>query len=124
MIKRKICNHEGCDNPRWARGFCKFHDTKVPIVKEKKAYSIPKFSEKKKQELVKYKRVRDKFMTGKVCAVCGKDATDLHHMKGRIGELLVDVTCFLAVCRPCHQKIEDNPAWAKENGYSFDRLTT
>jgi hypothetical protein len=23
----------------------------------------------------------------------------------------------MAVCRPCHQRIHDNPAWAKEQGY-------
>jgi hypothetical protein len=24
---------------------------------------------------------------------------------------------FMAVCRPCHNKIHDNPAWARDKGY-------
>jgi len=56
------------------------------------------------------------------CKVCGKSATDVHHMRGKIGEDLTDSRYFLAVCRGCHTLIEENPTWAKEKGYSLNRL--
>ena len=71
-----------------------------------------------------YKILRDDFLKDHfVCEVCFKNpATDVHHKKGRLGELLTLVRYFLAVCRSCHTKIETNPKWAKENGYSESRL--
>ena len=53
---------------------------------------------------------------------CKGLATEVHHKKGRIGKLLTDIRYFLGVCRECHNKIELNPTWAKENGYSLNRL--
>ena len=42
-------------------------------------------------------------------------------MRGRLGDLLVDPRFFLGVCRRCHDRIELNPAWAHEMGYSVSR---
>lgn len=53
---------------------------------------------------------------------CTIRATEIHHMKGRIGSLLTDKRYFLAVCRNCHNYIEMNPLWAKEKGFSLSRL--
>ena len=53
---------------------------------------------------------------------CNSESQDIHHRKGRIGALLIDSNYFVAVCRTCHTEIELNPIWAKENGYSLDRL--
>lgn len=53
---------------------------------------------------------------------CNGDPTeDVHHKKGR-GEYLLDVATYLATCRACHQYIETHVKWAKENGFSEDRL--
>jgi len=64
------------------------------------------------------------FYNNPLCEVkfCDNLATEIHHKKGRIGKLLTDTSNFLAVCRQCHQKIELNPIWAKEQGYSKSRL--
>ena len=57
------------------------------------------------------------------CGVCrNKKATTVHHMKGRIGPLIYDKRWFLSACMPCHEEIELNPQWAKEQGYSINRL--
>jgi len=63
------------------------------------------------------------FYNNPLCEVkfCDNLATEIHHKKGRIGKLLTDTSNFLAVCRQCHQKIELNPIWAKEQGYSKSR---
>jgi hypothetical protein len=43
-------------------------------------------------------------------------------MKGRIGDLLTDRRYMLPVSDRGHKKIELNPDWAKEMGYSLSRL--
>lgn len=53
---------------------------------------------------------------------CGRRATEIHHKKGRIGFLLIDLRYFMAVAEPCHKKIERSPAWAKEKRFSVSRL--
>ena len=49
-------------------------------------------------------------------------AEEVHHKRGRIGDLLLDETHWLAVSRKGHVKIEMNPRWAKEMGFSESRL--
>jgi len=71
-----------------------------------------------------YKVIRDRFLCEHFsCAVCGEVTLDLcvHHMRGRIGSLLTDERYFLPVCPDCHLRIELNPIWAKEHGYSLTR---
>jgi len=50
------------------------------------------------------------------------ETTDIHHKKGRIGKLYLDITFWIALSREGHCMVEENPEWAKENGYSLDRL--
>ena len=61
----------------------------------------------------------------RICDVkgCWRDATDIHHMKGREGDLLLDKKYWMPVCRKHHIYIEKHPVWAKENGYSLNRLS-
>jgi hypothetical protein len=40
-----------------------------------------------------------------------------HHMKGRIGSLLMDKEFWLGVSRRGHRWIHDNPKWAREQGW-------
>lgn len=49
-------------------------------------------------------------------------AIEIHHKKGRTAELLTDARYFLAVCRCCHDYIENNVSEAKEKGLSLSRL--
>ncbi len=60
-------------------------------------------------------------ITGKWMHDCTGLATDIHHKKGR-GEYLLFEPSWMPVCRSCHQYIEINVEWAKEKGYSEDRL--
>jgi len=39
-----------------------------------------------------------------------------------VGNLLLDITHWLAVCRACHNWIENSPREAKEMGFSVTRL--
>jgi len=62
------------------------------------------------------------FLEGKRCPITGGIATEVHHMKGREGVMLLDTKYWLAVSREGHVKIELNPEWAKEMGFSVSRL--
>lgn len=54
--------------------------------------------------------------------ICTEYSTDVHHKEGRIGELLLDDTKWLALCRSCHEWVEHNPEEAKEKGFSIKRI--
>lgn len=89
---------------------------------------IKKVSKKQLENLKEYRKVRDEFMKqNRTCQArlqgCTVKATDLHHKKSRIGDLLTDTKFFMAVCRQCHNKIEDGGAWVYEQGLKIKRLT-
>lgn len=126
-IKSKPCVIEDCDYPRWAKGYCRYHqflrEDKRDATKKKKKSAIPPFSQKQLKRLETYSVARSEYLTDNPnCQVCGTEASEIHHKKGKIGELLWNKTFFLSVCRQCHTKIELNPYWAKENNFSVDRL--
>jgi hypothetical protein len=55
-----------------------------------------------------------------VCQSLGKDiqlATEIHHKAYRFGDLLFDKRYFASVCRPHHEYLHNNIAWAKKNGW-------
>ena len=92
---------------------------------------IAKVSAKQSKALNQYAKIRQKFLLGKWCAYHGKPClpTDIHHAMGRVGfaddqeiPLLLDVRYFIPLCREAHKYIEENPKFAKENGYSESRL--
>lgn len=87
---------------------------------ENKQKNINPFSEKRNKQLKLYRQVRDVYMKEKtICEVneCARKSEDLHHKNGRIGEMLYNTAYFMAVCRSCHQKIHNNPSWARNNNY-------
>lgn len=89
--------------------------------------TINQFSETRAKENKIYLTLRKVFLENhKFCEAnlpgCGKQANQIHHGSGRCGKKLLDVKTFIALCMPCHQHIELNPLWAKENGYSLIRL--
>lgn len=57
-----------------------------------------------------------------VCAVSDNPATQVHHMKGRDGDLLLDERFWLPVSADAHEEIERNPKWAFDMGYSLSRI--
>jgi hypothetical protein len=111
----------------------------IPIIKDKCQYHywqgkrkriavkpvlIKPISDSQSKRLAEYRKVRDEFMkTKNVCEVfgCYNKPTDLHHKKPRAYHLC-DVSIFMAVCRPCHTKIESEDSWARENGYKLNHL--
>lgn len=97
-----------------------------PKSPKKEFKPIPVMSAKRKKENAKYLKDRMDFLNkpeNKMCRVFTKlQATEVHHMKGRTGKLFLDQKFWLAVSRKGHQKIEMNPDWAKENGFSLNRL--
>jgi hypothetical protein len=85
---------------------------------------LKKISDKRAKQLREYAKLREAYLRAfPSCAVCGIEATDIHHKAGRSGDRLNDTSNFLAVCRACHSKIELNPTWAKVKGYSKSRLS-
>lgn len=142
-----------CDNPIWARGLCLACDkvankSKYEIKKKvgntanathkllgqklghsvqplKRSYIKP-ISDKKASELKEYRLVRDKFFKDNpICQFDGCNSKDiqLHHAKGRLGNLLSDVQYFRSLCDTHHRYVETHPLEAKQMGLSLDRLT-
>lgn len=63
-----------------------------------------------------------------VCRVCQGEqeempnrATECHHMKSRIGALLMDERYWLPICRMHHIFITEHSLWAIQNRYSLPR---
>ena len=52
----------------------------------------------------------------KVCVVCGRKATEVHHYAGRAGKLLLEESLWLAICRSCHTDIHNQPTIARHLG--------
>ena len=112
-------------------------DKETEASKPKKEYKglqrgglVKKVSEKRKEQNDVYSIMREKFLNSKKrCECCGeavenRDPTkflEVHHMKGRTNELLLDRQYWLAVCSPCHRHITDDSAWAIKEGYSLPR---
>lgn len=72
----------------------------------------------------KYIKEKIKFIENKMCQAkvpgCSLKPTDIHHMKGR-GKYYMDTSTWLAVCRNCHNWIENNPQDAYDEGFSLKR---
>jgi len=134
-VKLKECT--GCGLPRtiWKRvdnlPYCKscYGKTHTPISKRPAASIKPIRNRTKKrarQEAI-YARNRIKYLNkNDACraqlACCKYVATDIHHKEGREGDLLLDESKWLSVCRNCHDWIENNPEEAKELDLSLSRL--
>ena len=121
--KRLIYSRKMCQSCYWSDNKKK-NEGKQKTIKEFKP--IPKISQKRKIENAKYIVLRIEFLGKKensICPVTGKKTTEIHHKKGRVGSLFLDIRYWLAVSREGHKKIEENPEWAKKEGYSLSRLS-
>jgi hypothetical protein len=88
-----------------------------------KAKPIKKVSDRQAKIKTLYVILRKQFLKDYPnCGVCGKDANQVHHKLGRIAGRMTDTSEWLSVCASCHHEIEMRPEWAKENGYSKNRL--
>lgn len=85
-------------------------------------------SKKMKQTMTVYEKKRTAFLAlHRICQAslpgCGVTSTDVHHKAGR-GENHNNMDTWLAVCRSCHNWIENNPSKAKTLGFSDSRLNS
>ena len=120
--KRLIYSKKMCQSCYWSDNKKK-NEGKQKTIKEFKP--IPKISQKRKIENAKYIVLRIEFLGKKensICPVTGEKTTEIHHKKGRVGSLFLNTKFWLGVSRKGHLKIENNPEWAKENGFSENRL--
>lgn len=95
-------------------------------TKSKVATPVNKVSPKRAEQNKEYLKLRKEYLDlYPVCEVpeCNLKAVDIHHQRGRSGDMLTNVSYFMAVCRKHHIEIENNPNWAKEQGFSFKRIT-
>lgn len=69
-----------------------------------------------------YIKAKRRFLAGKRCAVWPwKKAVDVHHVRGRAGNLLTDERFWLAVSRQAHERIHAHPAWARVRGWLAEK---
>ena len=107
--KRLIYSKKMCQSCYWSDNKKK-NEGKQKTIKEFKP--IPKISQKRKIENAKYIVLRIEFLGKKensICPVTGEKTTEIHHKKGRVGSLFLDIRYWLAVSRKGHKKIEENP---------------
>jgi hypothetical protein len=78
--------------------------------------------------MTEYRKVRDQFLREHPrceCVIndwrCRMEATQVHHKRGR-GADTCNTEFFMAVCFGCHEHIEKNRKWAKEQGYLLNRV--
>jgi hypothetical protein len=97
-----------------------------PDLKLKAVYKIPKVSKKRQVEQLQYQVLRTEFLSkpeNKICPITNLPTNDIHHKKGRVGTLFLNTEFWIALSREGHKFVEENPKWAKENGYSLNRLS-
>ena len=97
----------------------------VPEPVKDKPKAIPRRSKKRIIEELQYNADVKVFLgkpENRICPVTGEKTSEVHHKRGRIGALLLDQRYWLAVSRKGHQRIENEPEWAKEMGFSLSRL--
>lgn len=116
MPVKRECNHPCCG----------------PVCRKQKEKKLRKpisrLSKKRVKQERSYSVLRKQFLeSNPECQarlkMCRGEATDVHHMAGRVGEMLLDTDSWLPVCRPCHLFIESHPEQAKQLGLSESRLT-
>lgn len=86
----------------------------------------PRQSAQQEERLRTYRPIRDQYLRDNPdCVIrrpgCLGVATDVHHGRGKIGDLLFDTRYFVPGCRPCHRWAETHPKEAKAAGFSDNR---
>jgi hypothetical protein len=115
------CDGQGCSECK-GRGF---------IIKPKKRAKIKPIASKRHALNLEYGKLRKEFLKNRPrCEIlqpsgriCGKEATDLHHRKGR-GCNFLAVGTFFPACRECHDLIhQSQTGWARRMGYLVNQAS-
>lgn len=110
--------------------YWKFRNSVKPKKRLSPHVPISPVSTKQKKRLAEYALVRAEYLArnpvceARVWKVCAGRATQVHHLRGRIGKNLLDNGKFMAVCDQCHTWIHDNDAEARKRGLLLSRLKT
>lgn len=117
--KMKICKECKKATYIWSKGLCK-------QCASKNYKKIKNESSKRKEQSKIYSQERLLFLEQfPFCKAqlenCTVRATDIHHKKGRLGELYLDTNYWLPTCRSCHTWITENPLKAIAKGLSITR---
>lgn len=120
-----ICSFPLCKSNVYANGYCINHNRVYGNKVEKApAKKIPSKSDTRKEEEKIYNAAAKQYkIDNPKCMVkdCDRKTEHVHHMRGRSGSFYLDQSTWLPVCMNHHLKIEANPVWSKENGYSLNR---
>lgn len=131
FVMNLICSIPNCGYLAEKNGICPRHNRearKASAPKEKpKRQRISKTADPEREKI--YLAIRALFLAAcRECEACAYSAggyphlaVDIHHKKGRTGDLLFDVRFFMPVCREHHKFIHDNPDYAYERGWSLSR---
>ncbi|UXO94086.1 HNH endonuclease [Pseudanabaena phage Pan5] len=124
------CSFPNCKNNTVSGIYCIGHKRIMGETSVKPAKALPKRSEKQKEVIKELKKLYKQFFANpknQKCRAklsgCTKEATEVHHSKGRIGENATDPKTFVPLCHSCHRWVEENPEQAKELGLSKSRLS-
>lgn len=130
----KICKIEGCNNPVFSRKtmLCKFHTPNKPIASKSKPKPI---SASRMDDMKKYSKAKKEYLAEHdTCQFPGckkrhmpasnpNQTLEIHHKKGRDGEMLYNKEFFMAVCRFHHGYIEMHREESYEKGWLLKRTT-
>lgn len=88
---------------------------------------IRKVSSKRKIENKIYSRTRKEFLSkpeNKYCEVFkNRLSTEVHHAKGRIGDLFLNTEFWISVSSEGHKYIHENDSWSRKRGFLLSRTT-
>lgn len=116
---RKLTRHSTLSrNKRLRRA--KFSKAKALQLSYKKARKrINPISKQKRQALKEYKAEKQRWQSlpeNSRCVVTNQPSGDVHHTRGKIGDLLCLSALWVTVIRPVHDWIADNPTLARKAG--------
>lgn len=111
----KFCRHPECPPDHCL----------VRPKKQKGQKRIKPFSDKRVRLNAEYSRLTRPLWQMKKCEVgspvCTKWAQGMHHKKGKIGKLLIDLDFMEPCCNACNTYIESHSAWAIATGHKLSK---
>jgi|LakMenEpi03Aug12_release.lakeMendotaPanAssembly.Ray.scaffolds.fasta_scaffold97881_4 hypothetical protein len=126
----KTCN--GCQLEKYIYKNVTIDDTRYKLCKDcafkenlrvqPSKVQIKKVSDKKKVLDKMYTQLRRiQLEKNPYCQIhtdyCKREATEIHHAAGRVGEYYLNIEHWLAVCRNCHSWVHNHPQEARELGF-------